>query len=144
LSAVRHCLTLRSCYGVGGTPRGRLDKCVALNLELFAAELAKASYTQAVLEKRKTIQTKDLSMVFYLTTWPTNITYVPSVLSKVILKQRRAYQALHLTEVGKLAPHLSEWIATVNLQQSVIEENDVIQNGTENSDDDIQDVCLLL
>ncbi|ETN81106.1 hypothetical protein NECAME_08727 [Necator americanus] len=28
--------------------------------ELFLTELAKASYTQAVLEKRKTIQTKDL------------------------------------------------------------------------------------
>ncbi|KAK6052934.1 hypothetical protein COOONC_09560 [Cooperia oncophora] len=28
--------------------------------ELFVAELAKASYTQAVLEKRKTIQTKDI------------------------------------------------------------------------------------
>ncbi|PIO73489.1 hypothetical protein TELCIR_04534 [Teladorsagia circumcincta] len=29
--------------------------------ELFVAELAKASYTQAVLEKRKTIQTKDIA-----------------------------------------------------------------------------------
>nr|CDJ96319.1 Transcription factor CBF NF-Y archaeal histone domain containing protein [Haemonchus contortus] len=49
--------------------------------ELFVAELAKASYTQAVLEKRKTIQTKDIdraiaSKAIYefldgaLTDWP--------------------------------------------------------------------------
>uniref|UniRef100_A0A0K0D3L6 CBFD_NFYB_HMF domain-containing protein n=1 Tax=Angiostrongylus cantonensis TaxID=6313 RepID=A0A0K0D3L6_ANGCA len=90
--------------------------------ELFVAELAKASYTQAVLEKRKTIQTKDLNRA---------------------IASKSTFDFLEDALTGwPEKEDISQ--ATVNLQQSVIEENDVIQNGIENSDDDMQDVCLLL
>ncbi|KAJ1347019.1 hypothetical protein KIN20_001956 [Parelaphostrongylus tenuis] len=86
--------------------------------ELFVAELAKASYTQAVLEKRKTIQAKDLNR---------------AIASKAMF--------------DFLEDALTGWPekdgvsqTTINPEEVVTEEDSIVESSTENPDDDMEGV----